>query len=283
MSIRQIFHVAVAALLPFVGAIVPAHAQGKLEAHYSASLAGLPVGKGNWVVNIGDSTYTAVASGVTTGLMRVLTGGQGTTSARGTLSAGRPVLATYSATIKTSRKTDEVLMTVNEGQVKDIKLSPSVVPDPQRIPVTDAERSGVIDPMTASLLRVPGTGAVVSSDACQRSIAVFDGRLRYNLKLAFKRMDTVTAGRGYTGSVVVCSVSFTPIAGFVPTRYVVKYLAEQREMEVWLAPIAGTRVLVPFRFETPTPVGAVVMEATEFVTGTTAPAAPAAAKGVKTQ
>jgi hypothetical protein len=37
-------------------------------------------------------------------------------------------------------------------------------------------------------------------------------------------------------------------------------------MEVWLAPIAGTRVLVPFRAQGPTPIGEAVMEATQFVT-----------------
>ena len=36
-------------------------------------------------------------------------------------------------------------------------------------------------------------------------------------------------------------------------------------MEVWLVPVAGTRVLVPFRFSVPTPLGLGVLEATQFV------------------
>ena len=36
-------------------------------------------------------------------------------------------------------------------------------------------------------------------------------------------------------------------------------------MEVWLAPIAGTRVLVPFRVSIPTPIGLGVLQATQFV------------------
>jgi len=36
-------------------------------------------------------------------------------------------------------------------------------------------------------------------------------------------------------------------------------------MEMWLAPIAGTRVLVPFRFSVPTPFGLGVLQATYFV------------------
>ena len=39
-----------------------------------------------------------------------------------------------------------------------------------------------------------------------------------------------------------------------------------QEMEIWLAPIAGTRVVVPFRFSVPTPFGAGVLQATQFTT-----------------
>ena len=36
-------------------------------------------------------------------------------------------------------------------------------------------------------------------------------------------------------------------------------------MEIWLAPIDGTRVLVPFRFSLPTPFGMGVLQANYFV------------------
>src|ERR1700693_3593853 len=45
-----------------------AHAQGRLEARYVATLAGLPIGRGNWVIDITDNQYTAAASAKTTGL-----------------------------------------------------------------------------------------------------------------------------------------------------------------------------------------------------------------------
>jgi hypothetical protein len=78
-------------------------------------------------------------------------------------------------------------------------------------------------------------------------------------------MDRVKAVKGYAGPVVVCAAYFTPVAGFVPSRAAIKYLSKQRDMEVWLAPIAGTRVLVPYRAQGPTPIGQAVLEASEFV------------------
>ena len=59
------------------------------------------------------------------------------------------------------------------------------------------------------------------------------------------------------------------------------YLAEQRDLEVWFAPIAGTRVLVPYRAQGPTPVGQAILAASEFVSVPLP--ARASANGSKTQ
>ncbi|HEX3913041.1 MAG TPA: DUF3108 domain-containing protein, partial [Steroidobacteraceae bacterium] len=65
-----------------------AAAQSRLEAEYIASVAGIPVGRGKWVIEIFDDQYTAAASGATTGIFRFFTGARGTSASHGTLSAG---------------------------------------------------------------------------------------------------------------------------------------------------------------------------------------------------
>jgi len=264
------------ALAPVVAA-TDARAEGRLEAQYVASLAGIPIGKGSWAIDIGDAQYTAAASGMTTGLVKLFTGGRGSGAAQGTFAGGRPASSTYSATIKTSRHTDEVRMTVIGGIAKDIKIEPPLEPNPKRVPIGDEHRHGVIDPMTASLVMMSGNGDMRVPQACDRDFAVFDGKLRYDLKLAFKRMENVHAERGYIGPAVVCSVIFAPVAGFVPDRAAVKYLSQSRDIEIWLAPIAGTRVMVPFRAQISTPFGLGVVEATQFVS------MPGHSKSAKTQ
>jgi len=113
---------------------------------------------------------------------------------------------------------------------------------------------------------VAGSGEMLTPEACKRKLAIFDGRQRADIDLVFKRMDRVRADKGYQGPVVVCTVLYRPIAGHRPDRPAIKYLVETREMEMWLAPIAGTRLLVPFRFSVPTPFGLGVLQATYFVT-----------------
>jgi hypothetical protein len=133
--------------------------------------------------------------------------------------------------------------------------------------------------MTGALARIPGTGDVRVAEACQRKVAVFDGRMRYDLQLAFKRMDNVHAKKGYSGPVVVCSMYFTPVAGHIPDRYAIKYLTKARDAEVWLAPVAGTRVMAPYRLQIETPLGMGIVEATQFVST----ASTSGGKSTKTQ
>jgi hypothetical protein len=240
----------------------------------------VPIGKGAWVIDISENQFTAAASGATMGLLRVLSTGQGSGASRGYIIGGNPVPASFAASITTDKKTEEIRMTLGSGDVKEFIVTPDAPPDSERIPVTEAHRRGVSDPMTGSLMRVNGTGNPVSSQACQRTHQIFDGRMRYNLQFAYKRMEQVKAEKGYEGPAVVCSVSFVPLAGYVPGRAAIKYLIAQRDMEVWLAPVAATRVLVPFRVSIPTPIGVGVMQATQFIV--VSPHAAAAA-GSKTQ
>ena len=245
-------------------------ASQRLEAEYTVTIAGIPIGRGNWIIEISGDQYTAAASGTTTGVLRFFTGARGNGAVHGTVSAGQPVPTSYGATISYDRKVDDVRISLVGGNVTDFAAEPPLPPAPERIPVTDADRRGVTDPMTSMLNRVAGTGDPVAPEACNRKVAVFDGRVRYDLYSEFRRMEMVKADRGYEGPAVVCAVFFTPIAGYVPDRPAIKYLVTLRDAEVWLAPISGTRVLVPFRFSMPTPLGVGLLQATEFVSVTQA-------------
>lgn len=241
-------------------------AQGKLEARYEATLAGIPVGKGAWSIDIADDAFSASAFGGTSGLLKAFASGSGTGAAQGRVVNGALVSTSYSASTTTSKKTEAIHMVLINGTVKEFAIEPEPPVDPDRIPVTEAQRRGVFDPMTGSMLRVPGTADPLGPEACRTGAPVFDGRMRYDLKLDFKRMETVKAEKGYQGPVVVCAIYFVPVAGYIPDRPVIKYLAAQRNMEIAFAPVAGTRILVPFRMIIPTPLGTAMLEAVEFVT-----------------
>src|SRR5215218_9771496 len=198
--------VAAASLLLALGAESgPAAAQGRMDARYSASLGGIPIGRGAWVIEIADDHYTAAASGMTAGIMRVFASGQGTTAARGNVSGGNLVPVSYASSVKTDEKSEDIRMTLRGANITEFTVTPPTQPNPERVPLADNHRRGVSDPMTGSLMRVPGTGNPLSPEACNRTQSIFDGRMRFDLQFRFKRMDSVKAERGYEGPVVVCA------------------------------------------------------------------------------
>jgi hypothetical protein len=262
-----------------LGLAVPqaASAQGRLDARYEATLAGIPVGKGAWTIEISDDQFSAAASGGTAGLLKAFSGGSGTSASQGRIVNGALVPSSYVATTMTSKKSEQIRMALVNGYVKEFAIDPEPPVDADRIPVTDAQKHGVLDPMTGAMLRVPGNSELLGPDSCHAGQAIFDGRMRYDLKLDFKRVESVRAEKGYRGPALVCAIYFSPVSGYIPDRPVIKYLTAQRNMEIVFVPIAGTRVLVPYRMSVPTPLGTAVLEATQFVT-TAAVAAPRAAK-----
>jgi hypothetical protein len=254
-----------------------AGAQGKLDARYVATLAGVPIGKGAWVIDIGDDQFTAAASGMTTGLLRVFATGQGNAASRGAVRSDFLAPTIFVSTINNDKRIEELRIVLSAGTVKELVVDPPTTPNPDRVPVTDAHRRGVTDPMSAALIRVSGNGDPVSPEACRRTLPVFDGRMRFDLQLGFKRIEKVQAQKGYQGPVVVCAVQFVPLAGYVPERPAIKYLMAQQDMEIWLAPIPGTRVVVPYRISLHTPLGQGVLEATQFVAAASPRSTPATA------
>jgi len=140
----------------------PALAQGKLDARYTVTLAGVPIGRGSWVVDIGEDQFSATANGATAGLLRVFARGDGRSAVRGTVAAGQLVPAIYTSSIHTGQEDYQVRLVFSGGNVTDFAAQPPNTPSPDRIPLEDAHRQGVSDPMTASLAWLPGSGDTVA-------------------------------------------------------------------------------------------------------------------------
>jgi len=240
------------------------HSAAKLDAAYTATLLGIPIAHIGWTLDLQDDRFSAAASGSTVGLFRIFARGHGVAEAHGTVTGKQPVASNFMVSLTSGNSTDEIKIVFNGGKAREFLAHPRP-PNPALVPLTDAYRTDVVDPMTALLVHVPGSGDTSAPAACERKIAVFDGHMRYDLRLAFKRLEQVRAATGYQGPAVVCAVYFTPLAGYDPSRSAIKYLQAERGMEIWLAPLSGTRLVVPFRVSVPTPLGLGVLQATRFL------------------
>lgn len=257
------------AFLALAGAgtmVTDAFADGRLDARYRLSLGGLELGRVALLVEIDSNSYIASGSGRLTGVVQAVSTGKGTAGARGAISGGALAPRSFAMEAESDKKSEAIRLVMTPAGVSDMRVEPPVVPSPDRVPVADKDKRGIFDPMTAALVMVPGTEAPVSEKACERTLAIFDGRQRYDLVLSYERIDEVKADKGYAGPAVVCRVAYRPVSGHKPNRAGVKYMMKNKDMFVWLAPVAGTRVLVPFRASVATAIGIAALEAEAFET-----------------
>lgn len=241
-----------------------ANAQSTLTARYRLSIAGIGIGQGDWSVDIDKDRYTAKSSGQLVGIWRLLLGPDISAATHGTASQGHLIPASYVANFSSDDDIDDVRMMFRDGSVSEVEAKPPIPAAPDRVPVTAADLRGAVDPLTAGLIQMPGKGDVLAPAACQHTLPVFDGTHRFDMALSFKRMDTIKAETGYQGPVVVCGMSYRPVAGYNADAFKVNYIKRTRDMEIWFAPIAGSRLLAMSRIVIPTMLGNAVLAASQF-------------------
>jgi hypothetical protein len=267
-SVRNALVIAGSAVACAAWGCMPAVAEVRLTVHYAISIAGIAVGEGAWKVALDKRVYVARADGSFTGIWRALVGGDVFSETHGTAARGRPVPTRYEANFGLDEAIEAVRVELRDGTVTDLDVKPPLPDRPDRIPLGEADRRGVTDPLTAGLMPIAGSGDVLTSAACQRTLPMFDGGHRWDITLSFERMDAVNAGQGYQGPVVVCAMAYRPIAGHSPSGWRVKHLIGKRGMEIWLAPVNGTRLLAPYRISVPTLFGTAMLDATKFESAT---------------
>jgi hypothetical protein len=229
---------------------------------YGINLAGLPIGTARLAGSFERDRYLMDVSATLTGLVGAITGGRGSARASGTFAAA-PQPGAFAIATHTASSGIAVRMALAHGNVVQSEVTPPLIDMQDRVPVTAANRRGILDPVSALLMPSQGRGDPLDPDNCNRTLPVFDGATRFNVMLSYAETRPVQKP-GYAGPVLVCTARYQAVAGHRPDRPGVKFMEENREMSVWLAPVAGTRVLIPLRISVLTTIGTNIIEATRW-------------------
>lgn len=245
-----------------VMAAAPASAES-VRVRYSVRMIGLPLGTAAFKGSVDGAAYQVAADAKLTGIAAFVSSSQGAATATGAMAQGRVAPATYANTSANSKETRTVRMAMTAGTVKGVDIAPPVDDSPGRIPLTEAHKRNIVDPLSSLIMPVAGGESMVGPAACNRTLPIFDGFTRFDVALSYvgtRQVRTV----GYSGPVSVCSARYLPIAGHKPDRKQTQFMVDNRQMEVWLAPLPAARVVVPYRISVATMIGTVVIEAAEF-------------------
>jgi hypothetical protein len=240
----------------------------RLDAAYSVHMTGIPIGHGAVILDINEAGFAAAGSAKFTGLVRMIAKGEGSSTVRGSFQANRVTSSLFSTKSVSGSRDEKVEIIVENGFAKEFSVLPPRTDDEgPRVPLTQTARTNVVDPLSAGLILVSAPGDALNPQSCNRTLPIFDARFRYDVVLSYLRTENASAKTdGYRGPVLVCQARYVPIAGHRTDRPQVKQLADNRELFVWLAPVAGTRALVPIKVSISTGLGTMVVEATRFKT-----------------
>lgn len=246
-------------------ALGPVAAQ-TFSARYGISLAGLSIGQAALEASLNGSTYTLNVSSALTGLVGAVAKGRGAATAKGNL-AGSGVLSDgFSLNATNGRDSRTIQIAAVSGAVRNVSIEPPFELKEDRVPLRDSHKIGVLDPVSALLMPTRARDPLDKAN-CERRIPVFDGSQRFDVVLSYAGTKQVKSEKGYSGPVLVCSARYVPVAGHRPERKVTKFMIANREMDAWLAPVNGGKLLVPYRISVRTMIGTTVIEAIAFSPG----------------
>ncbi|MGO4172008.1 DUF3108 domain-containing protein [Bosea sp. TAF32] len=231
-----------------------------LDARYDVSLLGITLGTASLSGGIDGSSYKLDMAAKLTGIVGGVTGGRGSGAATGALVGGKLAPRTFAVSSANSSESRTVRMALADNSVAGIDIEPPIDDKPDRVPVTEGHKRNIVDPLSAFLMPVNGKGR---DGACNRTLPIFDGAARYDIKLSSAGTRNVKLD-GYSGPVSICQARYVPISGHRALRPSTKFMTENRDITAWLAPVAGTDVMVPVRISVKTMIGTAVIEASSF-------------------
>jgi hypothetical protein len=275
-----------ATILPWAAAAIVALGAARasaasLNAEYAISLAGLPIGTADLSASLGER-YKLDIQARLTGLAGAITGGSGGASAGGMLAGSRPLPMSYAVVSRSSSDQRTVRLGMTRGNVVAVDIAPPLEEKEGRVPVKDIHKRGVLDPVSALLMPTAGRADPLDPAVCNRTLPVFDGAARFDVVLSYAETRHVEKP-GYAGPVIVCNARYVPVAGHRPGRPGTKFMEDNRDLSVWLAPVEGTRVLMPLRISVRTMMGTSVIEATRWSPDGGGKAIPVSTRRIRTQ
>ena len=236
-------------------AIAAGDGSTRFTATYGVALRGVPLGEFHLDAATGAERYDLNVHAKFSILAGWLYEASGKSSSVGRRLDGKARPERFSLSYKAGSKHGKRVILFQEGSVSRVKLRPAKGQTAHRLPVTEEHLRNVLDPLTATFTALSFDGT--DTKICDRVVPVFDGKLRFDVRLTPKVAQTADGKilEGLVGPFIVCGARFVPIAGHRPDNKRLAALAREEGIAVWLVKFPQAALYLPYRIEFPTPLG----------------------------
>ncbi len=225
-------------------------AEQSYRADYTVTLLGLPVAKASF-----DSTFTArdfriEGSLSSAGIARVFDKTTGTTRVEGRIGKDGAQPRTFSSAYKSGKKSSRTTIRYSGGRVASVSNTPEPRKGKRWVEVRESHLRAALDPLSSTLIRTDDPRKV-----CNRTIQVFDGEMRLDLKLT---------QRATTDARITCDARFLPVSGYRQGRKQIEFLKNQSRISITFAELGGTGFYTPVDASVGTQIGTLRIAATHI-------------------
>lgn len=230
------------------------------HADYSVSYLGLKIARSSFTSTVDGDNYSLDGSFSSAGVAVLFDKTNGTTRIDGNVGPRGVEPATYALRYSSGGKKARTDIAFAGGNVVKVENVPAsrAAKAADYIPVTQELLKAVFDPLSATLFTATSPGEV-----CNRTLRIFDGETRADLKLAAAGTVKV-AVKGYEGEAVRCRGRFVPVAGYRKSRAAIEYLRTKSVIEIAFAHSGVADLWAPVAGSIGTQVGTVKVYATRF-------------------
>lgn len=248
---------AIFAVVPLVGLASATQAEprdawpSKVRAVYRIDFNGFDIGNFEFNADIAGRNFTLTGDAQLSALLGAFKW-RGTTRSAGVIAANGPRPGGYTFDFAGTGKTGAVKMAFSGDGVSSLTHDPVVPPESGTVPVLPHHLKNVLDPLSAIMALSRNS----TDNPCDRRLAVFDGKQRFDLVLSFHRQEPISETRpsGQAGVAFVCRVRYQPIAGHRMTDST-RNLSESSGIEISLRPVPSANLFIPHQITIPTGAG----------------------------
>lgn len=262
LSSSRLFQLAAAATIagvsqaPFSGIAAASDQKwpAQVTAAYEIKFNGLKVGGFDFKSTADGAGYALHSSGKVSILLGAMKWSSDA-DARGSFANAQPKPEDFNFNLKGPAKAGSTKITFAGDSVKDVHMQPPPKIRADMIPVEAKHLKGVLDPFAAVMAMTRG-----GSNPCPRTIPVYDGKRRIDLKLTPQGQVPLSGAQPAdvptTG--IVCRVNYTLVAGHRPGDETA-YMTRNQHIEMTFRAVPSANIYVPYQVKASTLLGDIII------------------------